>query len=557
MIFFLVGSLAILTLSCHKKATPSPTYTHANVILIVIDTLRSDHLGCYGYSRRTSPNIDKLADTGIIFENMLANTSWTRPGVASILTGLYPKNHEAITTEDNLADEINLMSEILGQHGYTSYGIVTNHQSGERVGFNQGYKHFFSFSERRDEHHLKLNVLSDKVNEKVFQILGQLGRRSKNFIFIHYIDPHSPYTPKEKHFSKSNTMDFSQKTIQSLMYQAPRDKKYRQQVLDQMIRAYDDEILYNDKMIGQLISTLKRRKMFGNSIIIITSDHGEEFWEHQKLSHGMTLYQEQLRVPLIIHLPDNVHKKVRSIANQVDVLPTTLSLLGIAVPRNIDGMNLLASGTPGRAFSYAELCRHKYVYTSIQTRGEKLIRGILRNKEGFDNMWFNQTAAIDTEEQRLQLTIKSIEGKRKIQVLCDENPVTELTITPQRKTYSIHLPPSKSRQRVLIRSLDPCQYPKKSSNIDDPRCLSFGIFKSVSIDGKNLLGEPSTEFFSLTEDRREQRNLFRNPDLAMKLKELKSRLLRYTYQKRNFKLTKKKIRFDKKGKRALKALGYI
>jgi arylsulfatase A-like enzyme len=175
-------------------------YPNANVILIVIDTLRADHLGCYGYQRNTSPVIDGLAKEGIIFKNTLAQSSWTKPGTASILSGLYPKNHGANTITDSLAEDVNLLPEILEQHGFRSYAFTSNSVVSEPVGFNQGYEKFFLLNEKVGRS--TIHARSDMVNRTILPFIEKMQKRSKNFIYIHYMDPHEPYIPKEKNFQK-------------------------------------------------------------------------------------------------------------------------------------------------------------------------------------------------------------------------------------------------------------------------------------------------------------------------------------------------------------------
>jgi len=517
---------------------------------------RQENLGCYGYDRNTSPQIDKLAKDGIIFKNMLANTSWTRPGTASILTGLYPQNHGAIATKDNLAAEINLISEILGGHGYTSNAFVANHHVGEKVGFNQGYKNFISFTESKTENYLKFNVSSDEVNTHVLEAINKLEDKSNNFIYIHYIDPHAPYTAKEKHFSKSNEIIFSQDKFKSLV-QPPENPNLLKKVITEMTNAYDDEILFTDKMIGRLVNALKNKNMFNNSIIIITSDHGEEFYEHGTNSHGKTLYDEQLRVPLIIRLPDNTPKTINHIANQIDILPTTLSLLDIPIPAKIDGIDLLDSKTPARKYSFAELSTNHSVFSSVQTTEDKLIEEIIENKPRINSPWFKKAALIKTRENSLDLIIRSFNNKCLIQILCDWKQIRKAEITPRKRLISFPLPHSDKNKSIIIRSLTPCQIPSKLNINKGTKPFGFQIIKSKNINGENILGEPINEYYYLSKDKLEKHNQFTNIGFEGKIRQLINKLLKYKYDKWNLKLTMKPVLFDKKRIQALKELGYF
>jgi hypothetical protein len=545
-----------LTANCKTKDLSSYKYANANVILIIIDTLRADHLGCYGYHRNTSPEIDKIANEGILFKNMLAQTSWTRPGTASILSGLYPKNHGANTRKDRLAEEINLLPEILGRVGYTSYAFVANGNAGERVGFNQGYKDFFSYRESVKKDKSNIHVRSDEINETVLNVIRQLEERSKNFIYVHYVDPHAPYIPKEKHFSKADKTVFSMEFRHSqAIFKMSEEKKHR--VLKEMINAYDDEILFNDKMIGNLIRALKKKNMYHNSIIIITSDHGEEFLEHNNIGHGRTLYDDQLRVPLIIRLPDNVHKKTGKIANQIDVCPTILSLLKIPIPKNIDGKDLFDKTTGARQFNCAELCLGKNILFSVQTTKDKLIEKFpLTVTEKGRFRWFRESALIETGEDSLELIIGSLQKKCSIQLNVSGKPIKEMTITPGKHTFDIVLPESNIKKTVTIRSLTSCQMPADLGIGNDRRCLAFRIFNSKNID-INTISEIYNEYFALKNDPGEKTNRYHRKQFKKLIMELKKKLSRYKSEKRNLRLNKKPVIFDEEQLKALEALGYL
>jgi arylsulfatase A-like enzyme len=519
------------------------------VILIVIDTLRADHMSCYGYPRNTCPEIDALAKKGILFKNMLANTSWTRPGTASILTGLYPKNHRANTRDDNLAEEINLISEILSKNGYSSYAAVANGNCGAEVGFNQGYQTFTRCRKTKQIDKLNIHVRSDKVNTFVFDIIDNLSSKSNNFLYIHYVDPHAPYIPKEKVFSKSNQIVFAHSLFKSRkIYNMSSEK--REPVIKEMINAYDDEVLFNDKMVGNLIQKLKEKKMYSNSIIVITSDHGEEFFEHGRLSHGLTLFEEQLRVPLIICLPNNMNREINHLANQIDIMPTILSLLNIPIPKNIDGIDLFNSRP--RQDSHAELNLDGNLLNSIQTQKDKWIEGF-----HLQHRWFKESAVIQTDGNTLDLVIRSFYKKRTIIIQTDDRPIKELNIFPRKQTFQIHLPQSDPKTLITIKSLTPCDIPKELGVNDNTRCLSFYIFDSKNIKKKNILGEPYYGLFSISEDTLEAKNLF-NKEKRTKINiSLRNRMLKYKYDKRYFKLTKKKVKFTQDQIKILKALGYI
>ncbi|MGD2090140.1 MAG: sulfatase [Candidatus Aminicenantes bacterium] len=535
----------------------SHTYPNANVILIIIDTLRADHLGCYGYARNTSPELDKLANEGIIFKNMMAQSSWTRPGTASILTGLYPKHHGANTRVDRLAEEINLLPEILGQHGYRSFAFLTNGNVGAVTGFSQGYTKFFYFKEKPKEVDPNIHVRSDLVNESLLKFIRQLEDTSRNFIYIHYSDTHEPHIPKEKNFSRANKTIFTIDKFQPAYIRGLK-KEQRPKFIKEMINAYDDEIWYNDKMIGHLIQTLKEKNMYSNSIIIITSDHGQEFFEHKGFSHGKTLYEEQLNIPLIIRLPGGVHRMVEELANQVDIMPTILSLLELPVPGYVDGIDLLKNRKPAaKPFSYAELNLDKKIFSSIQTKREKLIEGIvIPKKKKHQFGWFKESAVLETSADLLELHIRSFRRDRRIQVLLDEQLIDEFVITRVKKKYNIPLPKFPNNKIVTIKSLTPCESPAKYG-MKDKRCLAFFIFNSKNVNINNIAGEIYKEYYVLADDPGERNNRYDRNEFKKIIMRLRKKLKQYKLTRRFFPSDKKPIKFDKEQLEALKALGYI
>ncbi|MCK5056916.1 MAG: sulfatase [Candidatus Aminicenantes bacterium] len=533
-----------------------PTYPNANVILIVVDTLRADHLGCYGYSRNTSPVIDRLANEGIIFKNMLAQSSWTRSSTASILTGLYPKNHGANTREQRLSEEVILLPEILGKHGYHSYAFVQNVNVGVAVGFNQGYKDFFTAGETLKDDYPNMHVITGHLNGDLLQSIQKLKNTSNNFIYIHYIDPHVPYTPREKYFSKSNKTTFPMSFFRSRALYS-MNKSQRLKTIEEMINAYDDEVLFNDKMIGNLIQTLKEKNVYSNSIIIVTSDHGEEFFEHGGLLHGQTLYEEQLRVPLIIRLPNGIHKEVNSIANQVDILPTILSLLKIPVPGHIDGIDILNIKNRPGPYSYAELDLDGKIFNSIQTTKEKLIEGVIFSKQKEQKYrWFRERAGIKTTGESLELIISSFRRNRTIQVLLDGKVLDQLEITP--KTQIINIPlPAVGEKIVTIKSLTPCRSHADIGVGNNTQCLAFRLFKSKSVNINDNLIELHKEYYMLAEDPGELNNGYNQKKFKKIIMQLKKKLKKYKLDKRNIRKSEAPVKFSKEELNALKALGYI
>lgn len=322
-----------------KSHPPRP-----NIIIYLVDTLRADHLSCYGYHRETTPNIDRFANESIRFTRCFANASWTRPATASILTGLYPNKHRAETRHDRLPDTVTMLPEILKPNGYTTIFLTTNGNAAAEMNFNQGndfYKFVNPGEDRREHFHS-----SQRLNRVFFEMLeSSPGLASKPFFaFLHVIDPHDPYTPQAPflQFKKED------KTREKLCSPADINLKKREQGLSrediEYIQAlYDCEILHNDYYFGELVEFLKKKKLYENTLIIFISDHGEQFDEHGGMFHGHSIYNEEIHVPLIIKFPagEFAGKRCELSVTQVDIVPTVLAYLGMKIPAELDGTDII------------------------------------------------------------------------------------------------------------------------------------------------------------------------------------------------------------------------
>jgi len=258
-----------------------------NIVLITIDALRADHLSCYGYDRNTSPNIDKIAQKGIIFKNAIAPSSYTVPSMASLFTSLYPTNHGVLygrlsdiypddfrKFEKNInhviPDKFTTLAEILKIHGYTTFGISSNLLLDKQTGFAKGFDYF--------EH--PHSAPASYINKIVLSLEDEIRKSDKFFLWVHYLDPHFPYLPRdpwiERYTSKELTqkLKLSEKKYNEFLKLIPTLKK-NHQALSNLIALYDSEINFVDFHVGELIQKLDLDK---GTLIIITSDHGEDFW---------------------------------------------------------------------------------------------------------------------------------------------------------------------------------------------------------------------------------------------------------------------------------------
>jgi arylsulfatase A-like enzyme len=315
---------------------------HLNLVLIGVDTLRPDHLGCYGYDRDTSPNIDDLAARGVLFEDVVAPSSWTLPSFATVFTSLYPTQHGASNERAALRANVPTLASILGANGYATGAIVNAPFLKGTYGVNRGFDFYFMTPPE--------GRVADGTTRDALEWIDD-NEDGPFFMFVHYFDPHLPYGPPPP-FDTMFDPTYSG-PIKS-PYNPPGLNLYRTQNFDQMeslsdadwdrIRSlYDGEIAFTDEAIGRLMAGLRERGLTENTLIVFLADHGEEFFEHHGFEHGHTLYDELIRVPLVFSLPGALpeNQRVPRQVRLVDVMPTILDVLGISPWTQVEGTCIL------------------------------------------------------------------------------------------------------------------------------------------------------------------------------------------------------------------------
>ncbi len=323
-----------------------------NVLVFLIDTLRPDHLGCYGYDRATSPNIDALAGDSLRFAEMISQSSWTRPAVASLLTSTYPSVHEAKDRLDVLRADLPTLAEVFRDAGYETQGFMSNPNCVPAWGFDRGFNRFIDI----DSYTIKPGKDEDTVNAALAALEEAAGRPW--FFYIHVVGPHEPYEPP-----------------------VPYDAKFTSASDDDHARAkalYDGEIAFTDVQFGRIVDTLKRLGIYDNTLIVVVSDHGEEFWEHGGTGHGSTLFDEEIRIPFILKLPQqqDAGKAVDGICQIIDAGPTILETLGLTIPASFQGTTLsgLAAGEPrAQPYAYSSLFFDKFSAHGARSEAFKYI----------------------------------------------------------------------------------------------------------------------------------------------------------------------------------------
>ncbi len=320
---------AVLCAACTDREQPAAR----NVVLVTIDTLRADHVGAYGGPVPT-PALDALAADGVLLENACTPTPSTGPALASLLTGLYPWNHGVLLNAVPIDDpDLPNLAEHMRAAGFATAGFVSSHNVAGRYAFDRGFDHFRFEGSRSFDGTARFWNLGEETTDAVLEWLDSHHRR-RFFVWVHYFDPHSPYTPP-KRFRRPDDepIDLSGKTLPPMLRTVEQ--------LRAAIRGYRGNVVYTDSEFGRLIAKLRELGRLDETAVIVTSDHGEGLGDHGVLDHGQNLYDELVRVPLLIRAPGiRGGRRLNGPAQLEDLMPTTLALAGVPVPEGLDGIDL-------------------------------------------------------------------------------------------------------------------------------------------------------------------------------------------------------------------------
>lgn len=315
--------LSIITFVLSAIFVAAPKYSQAekgqpNVLFIIVDTLRSDHLGCYGYDKIKTPNIDSLAKRGILFENVISQAPLTFPSHVSMFTSTYPQYSKARDNGNFRLDASAItLAEILGGNGYTAAAFVSAFVLDSKFGLDQGFQTYNDklqkITQKRIIKLMEEERTADKVSAAAVNWLRE-NKDKKFFLWVHYYDPHTIYNPP-----------------------SPYKEIYKDNL-------YDGEIAFADEQIGVILNTLKELNLAQNTLIIFASDHGEGLGEHGESSHAVFVYDTTLKVPLIFCYPAEL-PQAKAIGQQVrliDIMPTILDFLEVKKNKEIQGASLLS-----------------------------------------------------------------------------------------------------------------------------------------------------------------------------------------------------------------------
>lgn len=332
-----------------------------NIILVLVDALRADHVGAYGYERNTTPVLDRFARENVLFTRAVSASNWTPVSIASMFTGSYAMSHSMVpTTRDTdtarllsvrLSQKFDTLAEILKRGGYQTAAVITNPWLKTEFGYAQGFDVYTFVSMTQGS--------ANTVTESATRILMKLQKKKTPFfLYLHYMDAHHPYEPLPPY---------------NRLFREPLRNDRHSAEIEEAFGLYDGEIRFADKMIGKLFKELRRRNLYKDAFIIVIADHGEQFRERGHQGHGHRLYAEETHIPLIIKSGESPHE-VRETVSNIDIYPTIIDAAHIAIPVDTlaislhDGQRLRKrSGVISESFQ-------KYYHKALVTgEGKKII----------------------------------------------------------------------------------------------------------------------------------------------------------------------------------------
>jgi arylsulfatase A-like enzyme len=354
-----------------------------NVLLYMIDTLRADHASLYGYARDTTPFLKRLALSGLVFDDCQVQATWTKPSVASMMTSLYSFAHGIRHDDDAIPNRSVTLAEQLRASGYVTASMVANPLVGRLSGLQRGFDYVSEWQAIAREIRKEDRATDSEALNRVASSWLEQHAAEPFFLYAHATDPHAPYQPPpafenkfadpaetpqfDRDFEKLTKMALARGGFginRALCVRAGIDPH---RFIHRAIDRYDAKILHNDASLEQLVAKLRQLGILENTVIVVVSDHGEEFWEHQWTGHGQSVYQELAHSLFLMWNPKLIatSRRVAEPVQLIDLMPTLLDLLGIPIPEVVEGQSLLGllRGQPFHRRGFVVTSRYAHPYS--------------------------------------------------------------------------------------------------------------------------------------------------------------------------------------------------
>lgn len=353
------------------RASPTPAPARerprgdANIVLVFLDGANALRM-----SPTTTPVLDELASRSIVFERAVSQAVYTIASIGSVLTGQYPERHQSVSFADKLRADVVTFPALLSESGYRTAGFSGNAVASKTFGLHQGYEEFFQIWERDD-----YTGHGDSVLGAFRDWLANAGD-DRFFAYVHFREPHFPYDPPPPFDTQFGEGDLfpdgmaDWPTVEAMNARAESGEPPPDEVLDRVRSLYRGNFAYVDDLVGQLLECLEDREVEDETIVIVTADHGEALFEHGYIGHNTQLYEESVRVPLIVKLPGTGPRRVDDVVELIDLAPTILELAGTPVPDTMQGKSLFDPNADRLAFTRTVWVRARY---SVRSESHKLI----------------------------------------------------------------------------------------------------------------------------------------------------------------------------------------
>jgi arylsulfatase A-like enzyme len=345
----------VSTLAAAVDQAPPADGAPTTVVLVTIDTLRADALSFMGCARPTSPFLDALAAKAVVFDRAYSTSSWTVPAIASLFTSLYPSSHgvvdgliigdskKEVWRQTVLSPNIDTMAALFRRAGYRTVGVAANRHMQAGTGFERGFDHYYA-----DAGFLEAEALNTELRKIMASAFGEGWRKTwkteKTFLWIHYFDPHHPYFPRQPWIETFDPDSLDRPGVALWSLTAPElNEVYSpadEAMTRQLLALYHSEVRYADELIRAIWADLG---LDDQTLVVVVADHGEEFGEHGRIGHRRTLYEEVVRVPMMIYWPSNISggTRVEDVVSVVDLLPTMVELASLEPPERTGGRSLV------------------------------------------------------------------------------------------------------------------------------------------------------------------------------------------------------------------------